>query len=104
SRLVSPPFVVPSVTENPRLRFWHWYSFFGSHSAVVEVTEADGQWQQISPAYMFSSSAVWSRPSLDLGTFAGKTVQVAFHIKAAACCGEAPGWYIDEVAVEKGPL
>ena len=38
SRLISPPIVtVPATNQNPRLRFWHWYSIGGGDHATVEI-------------------------------------------------------------------
>jgi hypothetical protein len=94
--------VVPSADQFPRLRFWHWFDF-GNALGFVEIsTDAGATWQQISPGYTDSGAApisgVWSRPSIDLRAFAGQSVQIAFRF-AGLCCGNALGWYVDDVAV-----
>src|SRR6185436_21184467 len=76
SRLISPPFVVPATSQNPRLRFWHWYDFVSPHTGTVEIKETGGLWQPLSSPYKLNGSAVWSRPAFDLSAHAGKIVQV----------------------------
>src|SRR6185369_3482528 len=60
SRLVSPAFLVPASSTNPRLRSWHWYSFAGPYCpfncdegsyGYVEIRVGTNNWQQISPTY-----------------------------------------------------
>ena len=93
-------FVVPSVDEFPRLRFWHWFNFVNALGYVEISTNAGSSWQQISPNYLdMSSSGVWSPPSLDLSPFAGQSVQIAFHFTSGSGGGTAPGWYVDDVEV-----
>ncbi|HXG49280.1 MAG TPA: LamG-like jellyroll fold domain-containing protein, partial [Methylomirabilota bacterium] len=78
-RLLSPPLVVPPASENPRLRFWHWYSIWGGDAGYVEVRVAgSADWVKISPDFTQSSGA-WTRPSLDLSAYADQTIQIAFH-------------------------
>jgi hypothetical protein len=102
SRLISPPFIVPAANQNPRLRFWHWYSFAAGDSGVVEVIPlGSNTWTRISPSYAISSSGVWTRPSLDLGQFAGQTVRVAFHFISDSSYSDV-GWYVDDVTVVTG--
>lgn len=99
------PFVVPSV--DPRLRFWHWYSFNSGDYGVVQIsTDAGAHWTSVSATYSNSGSGVWTYPSIDLGPYAGLTVQVAFffHSEDVWPGGweTGPGWYIDEVSVLSG--
>ncbi len=104
SRLISPSFVVPVAQLNPRLRFWHWYSFAGiTVGGRVEIREGAGDWVSISPGYWQNGGDVWTRPLIDLSAYAGKTVQLAFHFTAPAAGGFIDaGWYVDEVTVETG--
>ena len=96
-------FVVPSADQFPRLRFWHWFNFVNA-LGYVEISSGGGNWQQISTNYInMSSSGVWSRPSIDLRSFAGQSVQIAFHFTSGGnVSGNAPGWYIDDIAVVTG--
>jgi hypothetical protein len=101
TRLISPEFTLPTAERQPRLRFWHWYSIYAGDSASVELRLAGGSWQAISPAYT-NTSAAWTRATLDLGAFAGQTVQIAFHLRANVDGNVAPGWYVDDVQVAAG--
>jgi subtilisin-like proprotein convertase family protein len=111
SRLISPLFTVPTASQSPRLRFWHWYNMAGIYGSVaggydegsygcVEIKVGTNDWQQVSPRYNNSGSGVWSQPSLDLAPFGGQTVQVAFHFRSGTLT--AAGWYLDNVAVVTG--
>jgi hypothetical protein len=102
SRLVSPPFQVPSAEENPRLRFWHWFQTYNSGDfGEVQLRVGNGNWVSLSEQY-YDRSGAWTRPMLSLAQYGGQTVQVAFHFHSDNY-GEAPGWFVDEVTVESGP-
>ncbi len=107
SRLVSPPFVVASAASSPRLRFGHWYSFSSGDQGTVEIkVVGSNTWSAISSSYTITGSGAWTRPSLDLSAYAGKTVQVAFHFVATDAdpfnADESTGWYVDDVALVTG--
>ena len=92
--------VVPATGQFPRLRFWHWFNYANALGYVEISTNNGGSWNQISPTYEnIISGGVWSRPSIDLSAFAGQSVQIAFHFTSGGCCGNAQGWYVDDVAV-----
>lgn len=98
-------FIVPNASLQPRLRFWHWYSFSGGDGSKVQIKVGNGAWQNISETYINSSSAVWTYTLIDLSRFAGSTVQIAFHFTSDGnSAGVSWGWYIDEVAVITSPL
>ena len=101
-------FVVPASSENPRLRFWHWYSFSANDAARVQIKVDDGDWETISASYTSTGSNVWTRPSIDLTLYAGSTVQIAFLFQSRTdVFGRArvsTGWYLDDVAVITGPI
>jgi len=100
-------FVVPPTNQFPRLRFWHWFNFANALGYVEISTNNGGSWNQISPTYPpnlpnpndTTSGGERSRPSIDLSAFAGRSVQIAFHFTSGGCCGNAQGWYVDDVAV-----
>ena len=106
-------FVVPAATNSPRLRFWQWYRFadyywptYYSHDegsyGYVEIKAGTNNWQQISPTYSYYTSCgdVWTRPSIDLTPFAGKSVQIAFHFHSAYYTEQ--GWYVDDIQLVTG--
>lgn len=102
SRLISPEFVVPSVSQNPRLAFWHWFSIFQGDPARVEISAGGGAWVPLSPLY--DGNSPWTRALLDLRPFAGQSVQIAFHFQSNEDFNIAAGWYVDEVTVDTGPV
>ena len=109
TRLVSPCFTVPAAVQNPRLRFWHWYSFnVGPDYGEVQIKVGSGTWQALSGDYLQTGGNVWTRTSLDLSAYAGQTVQVGFFFHAqddSSITPEvAPGWYVDEVTLVTGPF
>jgi hypothetical protein len=102
SRLISPELLVPSASDNPRLRFWHWFSIYTGDVAQVEISVSGGAWQALSAPFV-NNSAVWTEPSIDLSAYAGQSVQIAFHLTANGDYLVAAGWYIDDVVIETGP-
>lgn len=91
--------VVPAAGLSPTLNFWHWYAFANA-LGYVEVNAGSNGWQQVSPTYYdVNSGGVWEQASLDLSAFAGKSVQIAFHFTSGNCCGNAKGWYVDDVSL-----
>jgi hypothetical protein len=108
SLVQSQPFVVPPAGDNPRLRFWHWWSFNSNDGGRVQISTNDGQsWQTLTPTYGANSSGRWTRAWLDLKAYAGQTVRLGFYFSSYNFTGSpdvAPGWYIDEVEVETGEV
>jgi hypothetical protein len=110
SRLISPKFVVPSLSENPRLRFWHWYSFSYSDFAKVQIkVDGTNDWVDISTSYTWTGSNIWTCPLIDLSDYAGQSVQIAFYFSATNNTGisgddVSTGWYIDDIEIVTGPI
>ena len=106
SRFISPLFTVPSVNENPRLRFWHWYSFSsGDYGEVQLSTDNGASWETISPTYINTCSSVWTYPLIDLSSYAGLNIQIAFYFhsqRIGSFANVSSGWYIDDVAILTG--
>jgi putative ubiquitin-RnfH superfamily antitoxin RatB of RatAB toxin-antitoxin module len=107
SRLVSPPFVVPAASENPRIRFWYWMSFSASDNGQVQIKTSDGGWESISIIMNNYGSKAWSYGSVDISAYSGSTVQIAFNFHSENYLGGAidvsSGWYIDDVSLVTGP-
>lgn len=96
--------LVPPADQLPRLRFWHWFKFANALGYVEISTNKGVSWIQISPTYRnINGGGVWSRPSIDLSAYAGDAVWIAFHFTSGGCCGNALGWFVDDVAVDVGP-
>jgi hypothetical protein len=100
TRLISPPFAVPA-SNSPALRFWHWYNF-NSALGFVEITTDGSTWNPISPTYQNITISTWTNVSLDLSSYAGQTVQVAFRF-ASYGAGTAAGWYVDDISLVASP-
>jgi hypothetical protein len=107
SRLISPPFLVPAASGNPRLDFTYWFSFnVGPDYGRVEIRVGTNAWQRLSPGdYTGSSFGQWVRESIPISSYAGQTVQVAFFFHAQDDSSASPetgaGWYIDDVCIER---
>src|SRR6185503_2519173 len=82
SHLVSPAFLVPPASQNPRLRFWHWFNFNDSDFGQVQIRINDGAWTNLGPAYAGSGGGVWTYESIDLNAYAGQNVQLAFYFQS----------------------
>jgi hypothetical protein len=102
SRLISPPFLVPS--NSPALRFYHWYNFKSALGFVEISTDGGSTWNQISQTYQNGNSGnVWNKVSVDLSAYAGQTVQAAFRF-ASIGIGTAAGWYVDDISLVASPI
>jgi hypothetical protein len=101
TRLISPPFAVPDSTGQA-LRFWQWYNF-NNALGYVEISTNGNNWIQLSPTYRNGNTGgVWTNISLDLSSYAGQTVQTAFHFTSGS--STAAGWYVDDVSVVAAPV
>ena len=105
TRLVSPPFLVPSAEQYPRFRFCHWYSFGQGDRGTVELRVGQTAWKVVSQTNVWDGSG-WSQGLVDLRNYARQEVEIAFHFKAADAVSwgpdEGPGWYVDDVALVTG--
>lgn len=100
-------FTVPDESENPRLRFWHWFDFddFGGadFGRVQASISGNPYWINVSNQYLNTGSNVWSCAMVDLSDFAGLTIKISFYFYAEDIfC--SPGWYIDDVTVVTGSV
>ncbi len=109
SRLIRfTKFVVPSADLNPRLRFWHWFSFSSGDYGYVQIKTEHGEWQNISPQYSGVSSSVWTNAAIDLSAFADSLVQIGFYFHSdnvgSSAIDVSTGWYIDTIALLYGSI
>jgi hypothetical protein len=105
SRLVSPAFEVPVASLNPRLRFWHWWSFAEYAYGRVQISTNNGtSWDDLPNGTYTGVSTGWiySPPLLDLSGYGGQTVQLGFYFGADGA-SVSSGWYVDEVLIETDP-
>jgi hypothetical protein len=91
--------VIPAASASPTLIFWHWVNLANA-LGYVELKSGTNDWQQISPTYLnVTSGGAWLQNSIDLSAFAGQSVQIGFHFTSGGCCGNAKGWYVDDVSL-----
>ena len=108
SRLVSPYFVVPDATENPRFRFWYWFSFSTNDYGEVQIsTDSGTTWETISVQMNNQGGKAWSYACIDLSEYAGQRAQLAFYFHSADDGNSytndvSTGWYIDDVLLCTG--
>ncbi len=107
SRLISPPMELPAdpVGGELYLSFMQYRNLADDGDvAYVEVWSAEGGWEQVSSNYV-RYSGLWYESIIDLSAYAGRVVNVAFHMVDSYDYpyAEGPGWYIDDVAIVEGP-
>jgi hypothetical protein len=96
ARLVSPQFVVPAASENPRLKYWYWYCLSTLASGQLQIRVGTNTWQNL-PVSVQGCAGGWSQRTVDLSAYAGQTVQIGFYFGSYVYL--APGWYIDGVEI-----
>ncbi len=110
SGLISPSIQLPAITADQqiRLRFEQWVAMGSWDYAVVEIADetAPGVWSAWqSLASYTTSSGAWAYPLLDISSYAGQTVRIAFLLSQGNSgpynysTAVGPGWYIDNVEV-----
>ena len=100
-------FVVPPASENPRLRFWHWYYFWindNDYGKVQIKVDGNQYWEDLPEGFYHDhSGTVWTRPYIDLTAYAGLSVQISFYFHSDDGYSQA-GWYIDDINIETGNI
>ncbi len=100
-------FVVPDSSQNPYLRFYHWFNLHAADYFQVQI-KVDGQeWEELGVKYAaVHGSSAWSPGIAFLHSYAGKSVTISFYFYSANAGGGSPdthyGCYIDEVSVVSG--
>ena len=114
TRLISPPYALPSLAacETMRLRFWNWHRLSDYDQGIIEVSTLQdriwGPWQPVrcgDPAY-HGYNLAWTSPSIDLSSYADSTIRIGFKFTSGRDYWGTPsedlGWYIDDVEIVKG--
>jgi hypothetical protein len=100
SRLVSPAFTVPLASLNPRLRFWHWWSFSSYDFGQLQISTNNGAtWDNLSSQYTTSSGGWTYAPPISLSAYAGKTVLLGFYFESYGGGNVSSGWYVDDITI-----
>lgn len=110
SRLISPAFDLPVSPADGQiwLSFWSWSNMSPSDGidyGQVEIQVAGGSWETLPGGFDYWA-ACWSPCALDISSYAGQTVRVAFRMVDVDGNGfgssEYQGWYVDDVAIHEG--
>lgn len=106
ARLISPEFVVPSASEQPRAKFAYWYNFAAGDYGQLQIRIKGSDWEDVEGGTLNYSSKSWSQRVVDLAAFAGDTVQLAFRIvtddQHTSTANTGFGWYVDDFSIETG--
>ncbi|MDD9968659.1 MAG: hypothetical protein OXR73_20630 [Myxococcales bacterium] len=98
--LVTPPIKVPTAGFLPRLRFRSWHVFTDGNEGWLRVGEEGQTLERYDVLY--GAVAGWSQRMVLLQDYRGKTIQVAFQLRASST-GKAD-WFIDSLCLEVGPM
>ena len=109
TKFFSPPFKVKPATDDPGLRFWHWYSFSSADYGEIYVRyHNQDTWQLLSNRFSSTSSGVWTTYYASLSAYADSIIQLAFYFHSDNHNGGpidvSSGWYIDDVKIDGVPL
>jgi RHS repeat-associated protein len=103
AHLISPPYLLAPLSENPRFKFWQWYhTASATDYGQLQIRANGGAWTNLSEQ-ITGVSTNWSERFVDLRPYAGQTVQIAFHF-VSGNGSTAAGWYVDDVSFESGPM
>lgn len=120
--LTTPTFDLPA-GRSYKLRFYMWLrAESGQDGGNLEISVDGGPFTlvpgaQLSVPYNGTIAALagspagwtgtalgaWNRVRLDLGAYAGKSVQFRFHFASGPTVNEA-GWFVDDFAIEQTPV
>jgi hypothetical protein len=102
SMFISPAFLVPAASQKPVFNYWQWYSFGnGTNAQVLIQPVGDTSWTALTSAFNGSNGG-WVHNSLDLTSYGGQTVQVAFYTDTVNSDTGA-GWFLDDIELVAPP-
>jgi len=106
SRLISPKFQLPEISdkEEIKLAFWQYFHYSGDDYGEVHIRvfmdNVWGGWKSIARVTS-TFSATWALRHVDLSNYMGKLVQVAFYHRDNNDSYQNAGLYIDELTIQK---
>lgn len=104
-RLISPRFIVPAVAADERvvLRFYQWYQYGVGDAGAVQIaqTTAATNWTPLAISAPNGASSSWSLATVDLTSYQGQEVRLAFFHSANGDGSVGAGWYIDDVSLSQ---
>ncbi len=95
------------VTDNPVGYFGTNYSY--TYTTNTTVTTSGSSWQTVPQTLIESANSTvvasggWVSSVIDLSTYAGQTVQMAFHFTSGGIYSSA-GWYVDDIGFIAAPM
>lgn len=106
-RLISPAIEIPAADRNPRFRLWVWRMLRAADGLEVQIRVLDpdpGAWQTLAGLGGVKNTP-WLQQVYPVAQYGGKTVQLSF-VLSSANTGQPlqPGAYIDDIALEAGPM
>jgi len=99
--LISPSVYLPVLTypsSQLKLSFWEWFEIESDYDyGNVEISTDDGfTWTEIDSR---TGGSNWKQTEVDLSSFAGQTIKIAFHFTSDYSYTYA-GWYIDDICIQ----
>lgn len=81
-----------------RLYFWEWFAMESGYDygKVMVSTDGGSHWIGLDSR---DGSSDWQETMIDLTTFAGKTIKIAFHF-ISDNTNQYEGWYIDDLQID----
>lgn len=110
SRLSSPKFIVPPASRQPYLRYWYWYQLEADDSVQIQVRVGDEvNWVDLQSetgtiSTVAGHGGLWMQALLPLEKFGDQEIQVSFALNATGENCSVPGFFIDLVSLETGPM
>ena len=106
SQLISPSVLLSPIIgyEEIHLRFWQWFSFNLWDGGIVRVSSYNegedtwSDWADVSSPIEGTSNE-WSMMDVDLTSYSGRKIRVAFFLFNSWQTDDDFGWYIDDVEV-----
>ena len=102
ARLISPSFVVPEANAEPRLKYAYWCDTEHPVDFGEVLIQVGGVWQAVGER-VSGGLPHWNQRIVGLAAYAGQSVRIGFHLSSDGSIGAA-GWYLDDIALEVGPM
>src|SRR5437667_382393 len=103
--LISPWFLVPAQSQQPRLRFWSWHDTASANDyGQLWIRTESGLVTNLTERLVEHTGGAWMQRIVDLSAYAGQTVKLGLQFVSDTFSDPYAGWYVDDVSVETGHL
>ena len=111
SMLISPPINLPNIsyTEEIILKLWQYYKFGDGHDIgqiklqyFDDFSKTWSSWSLLLQTY--ESYAHWHESHIDVSSYAGKQIRIAFAHYADEDDYVDIGWYVDDISIIKSTI